>query len=76
MKLTEMQVGKQYEIVGYGNLDANEIEELNKIGFIEGEIIDKGLDVNCVNSICMFNIENTMYSINVKYVEEIKIREI
>ncbi len=76
MNLLELELNKKYVISSYGNLSINEIEELNKIGFIIGEEISKNKKINCINNICMFNIEETLYSINKKYVEEIEVIEL
>ncbi len=76
MKLTDMQENKFYIVTSYGNLSDEEITELNQIGFILGEEISIGTKVNCIKQVCMFNIENTVYSINSKYIEEIRIEEI
>lgn len=76
MKLTEIESGKNYKIEDFGNMGASEIEMLNEIGFIEGEELSKSQDINCVDSVCMFSIENTNYSINKKYVETIEVSEV
>ncbi len=76
MYLTEMEVNKKYLICSYGSLSSSEIDELNKIGFLVGEEIYKSKEVNCINSMCMFNLEDTLYSINEKYVTEIEVEEI
>ncbi len=76
MKLTEMQEEKFYEVTSYGNLNETEIIELNQVGFIQGEIISLGTKINCIKNVCMFSIENTLYSINRKYIEEVQVEEV
>ncbi len=73
MKLNDMEINQKYLITSYGDLLASDIEELNKIGFIIGEEISKKSEINCINNICMFNLEDTLYSINKKYVTEIEV---
>ncbi len=76
MQLTDMEENKYYTVTNYGNLNPHEITELNQIGFILGEVISLGTKVNCTKQVCMFSIENTIYSINSKYIKEIEIEEI
>lgn len=76
MNLTEMKESKYYEVVSYGDLTNEEIIELNQVGFIKGEIISVGTKINCVKNICMFSIENTLYSINKKYIEHVVVEEV
>lgn len=76
MKLPQMVENKEYRIVSFGNLDHKKIDELNQIGFIEGEIIKKQGNISCNSKVCLFDLENTTYSINFKYVREVEIEEL
>lgn len=76
MFLNEMELNEKYLITSYGDLSGLEIEELNKIGFLIGEEVYKSKNYNCINDICMFNLEDTMYSINKKYVSEIEVTQL
>lgn len=71
-----MELNEKYLITSYGDLSGLEIEELNKIGFLIGEEVYKSKNYNCINDICMFNLEDTMYSINKKYVSEIEVTQL
>lgn len=73
MKLSDIEEIGEYQVENFGNLSPNEIEELNKIGLIEGEVIQKDFTIRCKDNLCMFTIENTDYSINKKYVKEVEV---
>jgi hypothetical protein len=75
MKINEMEKGKVYKIISYGNLSNEEIEQLNCIGFLEGEIINSCAGITCSNSMCIFNIENSSFAINYSYISEIEVQE-
>ena len=73
--MSEMQRDKIYKIVSYGNLSNDEIEQLNSIGFLEGELLNNCRTIKCSNSMCIFNIENSSFAINYSYIAEIEVQE-
>ncbi len=75
MKLTKMKENKNYFIKSFGNLCAQDIELLNEIGFIQGEIITKNISINSPKNICLFTIDNATFCINKKYIQDIEIKE-
>lgn len=76
MKVVDIKFGLEYEIIGFGNLKPEEINSLNEIGLIKGELVTQNLKINCSKKICILTIDNSNFSIANKYVEEIELREI
>lgn len=75
MKIFDVQADKRYIIIGYGNLKEEEILALNEVGLIIGEEIKKDFLIKCNKNICIFTLENSNFSINKKYMDEIEIEE-
>lgn len=73
MKLSDIEVGKSYTVSGYGNLSSDLINEVNKIGLIVGEVVYKNINIKNNKNVLIFDIENTTYSINKKYTDEIEV---
>lgn len=75
MKLSDIEVNKNYVVIGYGNLEKEVINEVNKIGLIIGEQVYKSISINNNKNVLIFDIENTTYSINKKYTDEIEVED-
>ncbi|MGL5020731.1 MAG: hypothetical protein ACRC5R_01720, partial [Mycoplasmatales bacterium] len=70
-----MKEDKTYKIVSYGNLSNEDIEKLNCIGFLEGELVNNMVGISCSKSMCLFKIENSSFAINHSYILEIEVEE-
>ena len=57
MKLGSIKESGEYIISSYGNLDAKEIEELNSVGILIGEIVFVNKEIKCNKNICFVKLE-------------------
>lgn len=73
MKLSDIEINKNYVVTSYGNLEDDVINEINKIGLIIGETVYKSISINNNKNVLIFDIENTTYSINKQYTDEVEV---
>ena len=73
MKLGSIKESGEYIISGYGNISASEIEELNSVGILIGEVVFVNKEIKCNKNICFIKLEVDNIAISKKLFDEIEV---
>ena len=76
MCILDIVLNKKYRIIDFGQTKPSFVEELNQIGFIEGETISQIFDVKSSKKTLLFTINNSSFFVNAKFIKHVVVEEI